>query len=128
MKKYSLLLLLILCLSLTACNKKTDMKLRIKESSWSGWTEGYEPEERTDDYNVVLGKKYSINSGKFKFKITKINRKYIEIKTETPFSDKNDTVYLNSKKTKFKVYLEKELKLTTPTTDAGDIYYITLIK
>ena len=32
------------------------------------------------------------------------------------------------KKIKLKVYLDKELKLTTHTTDEGEIYYITLIK
>ena len=119
---------------LTGCNKekeeeiKVDFKLRIKESSWSGWTENYEPKEVTNDYEVVLDKEYSVDSDNFKFKITKINKDSIIIQTESPYSDNEQGIDLNSKKTEFEIFLDKETTLTTPTMDAGRIYYLQLVK
>lgn len=129
-KKYIFgILFTLLILITTGCNNKNyDFKLRIKESSWSGWTQDYEPEEVTNEYEIVLGKKYSINSGNLVFTIKKVNRNYIVIKTTEPFSDNDKGIDLNSNKKEFKVYFEKELELVTPTTDAGDIYYLTLSK
>ena len=119
---------------LTGCNKekeeeiKVDFKLRIKESSWSGWTENYEPKEVTNDYEVVLDKEYSVDSDNFKFKITKINKDSIIIQTESPYSDNEQGIDLKSKKTEFEIFLDKETTLTTPTMDAGRIYYLQLVK
>ncbi len=119
---------------LTGCNKekeeeiKVDFKLRIKESSWSGWTENYKPKEVTNDYEVVLDKEYSVDSDYFKFKITKINKDSIIIQTESPYSDKEKGIDLNSKKTEFEIFLDKETELTTPTMDEGRIYYLQLVE
>ena len=73
------------------CGKKeADFKLQIRESSWSGWSEGYEPEEVTNDYDIVLGEEYNIDDGNFIFKIKKINNDSIIIETKDEFSDKED--------------------------------------
>ena len=116
---------IFIILILTGC-KSTDKdykyKLRIKESSWSGWTNNYKPKERTKEYDIVLGKEYSINSNSFIFTIKKV------IKTTRPFSDNKDGINLNSKKTIFKISSSKTTKLKTPTTDAGEIYYLKLVK
>ena len=104
------------------------MKLHIEESSWSGWDRDYKPKEVTRKYNIVLNKKYYTKSGSLQFKVIKINEDNIIIKTTWPFSDNSKGINLNSNKTKFKVYYNKVLKLVTPTTDAGDIYYLKLIK
>ena len=44
------------------------------------------------------------------------------------FSDKESGIDLLSKKTEFKVYLDKETKLTEAQTDEGNIYYLSLVK
>ena len=114
---------------LTGCKtKEVDFKLQIKESSWSGWSEDYKPEEVANEYDIVLGKEYKIDSDRFIFKIEKINRKSIIIETKDAFSDNEDGIDLNTKKKKFEVFLDKEIKLTTPTMDAGQIYYLKLVK
>jgi len=133
MKKIIILGLLIVLsvFVITGCknNDETDvLKLRIKESSWSGWTPDYEPEEITKEYDVVLGKEYSINSGKFIFVIEEINDDNIVIKTSEVFSDNKEGIDLNTDKTRFTIYLDEEKELTTPTMDAGLIYYLMLTK
>ncbi len=123
------ILLILFVFLLTGCNsKEVDYRLQIKESSWSGWSEDYKPEEVTNEYDVVLGKEYKTNSGKFVFKIKKIEKNCIIIVTQDVFSDNEDGIDLNSKKKEFKVSFDKEIKLTTPTMDAGDIYYLKLVK
>lgn len=140
MKKNMIILLICLSIFILIClatfilmlYKSKDItnkfKLRIRESSWSGWTPNYEPQEVTKEYDVVLGEEYSINSGKFTFLIEEINNDNIIIKTSKSFSDKEEGIDLRSKKTKFTIYLDEEIKLTTQTMDAGEIYYLTLLK
>ena len=124
-----LIILAILILTLCKWNGRTyNFKLRIKESSWSGWTENYVPREVTNEYDVVLGKEYSINSDNFTFLIEKIDKDYIIIKTSQPFSDKEDGIDLSTKKTEFTINPNEEKRLETPTMDFGEIYYLTLIK
>ena len=133
MKKIVICLLIVLFIFVVVIaysikNERYNFKLRIKESSWSGWVEGYEPQEVTKEYDVGLGKEYSINSGNFIFSIEKINSDNIIIKTSQTFSDKENGIDLNSKKNKFTIYLDKETELTTPTMDEGAIYYLKLVK
>lgn len=131
MKKTILLALtFIICLlSLTGCqkNNKSQYKLQIKESSWSGWSEDYKPEEKTKEYEIELDKEYKINGGNLTFTITEINKDNIVIKTTEPFME-DDKGSLTTKDREFTIYFEKDKKLTTPTTDQGNIYYLTLIK
>jgi len=128
-KVLTICLLIILVISISGCSKNDNkVVLQIKESSWSGWDRDYKPKEVTRKYNIVLNKKYYTKSGSLQFKVIKINEDNIIIKTTWPFSDNSKGINLNSNKTKFKVYYNKVLKLVTPTTDAGDIYYLKLIK
>lgn len=114
---------------LTGCkNKEVDFKLQIKESSWSGWSEDYKPKEVTNKYDIVLEKEYKINSDRFIFKIKKINSKSIIIETKDAFSDSKHGINLRTNKKEFEVFLDKEIALTTPTMDAGEIYYLKLVK
>ena len=129
-RKYIIIVLLIsfVCL-LTGCDKKeSNYKLQIKESSWSGWSEDYTPKEVTNDYDIVLDKEYTVDSGNFIFKITKINKDSIIIETKDAFSDQESGIDLNTNKKKFEVFSDKEITLTTPTMDAGNIYYLKLVK
>lgn len=130
MKKYIALCLIVISVVLiTGCaNKEEQLKLRIKESSWSGWIKDYKPKETTNDYEIELDKEYSINSDNLKFTIKEIGKDYIIIKTDKVFSDKESGIDLLSKKTEFKVYLDKETKLTEAQTDEGNIYYLSLVK
>ena len=95
---------------------------------WSKLTGDFEKEKSTKNYEVVLRKKYNINSGKFKFVIKRVNSDYIVIKT-------NDNFYYVNKKTSvygqgntFKIYFDYEVILTTQTMDSGDRYYLKLIR
>ena len=120
------------------------MKLKIVESSWSGWSKDYKPEEVEKEYDIELNKKYVIKTRKFSYKkdnewveeereifsfnVIEINDSSIKIQTYQPFSDNDDnTVNLQSDKKEFIITNEKELKLTTPTMDAGDIFILSLI-
>ena len=130
MKKRLLLivLLLVVLLSLTGCKQKSEFKLTIRESSWSGWSKDYEPEETTNEYEVVLNRKYNVDSGRLQFVIEEINEDNIVIRTTDAFSDNEKGVDLRTDKKVFKIYLDEEKKLQTPTMDAGNIYYFTLTK
>jgi len=121
-------LITFVCL-LTGCGKKeSNYKLQIKESSWSGWSEDYTPKEVTNDYDIVLDKEYNVDSGNFIFKITKINKDSIIIETKDVFSDQESGIDLNTNKKKFEVFSDKEITLTTPTMDEGNIYHLKLVK
>ena len=121
------------------------MKLRIVESSWSGWSKDYKPEEIEKEYDINLNEKYVIKTRKFSlkkdnewieeerevfsFNIIEINGSSITIQTFQPFSDNDGgTINLNSDKKEFIITDKKLLKLTTPTMDAGEIFILSLIK
>ena len=114
---------------LVGCSKKeSDFKLQIKESSWSGLSEDYKPNEVTHKYDIVLGKDYNIDNGRLGFKVIKINSDSIIIETKETYSDDENGIDLNSTKKKFEVFDDKEIKLTSTTMDAGYIYYLKLVK
>lgn len=121
------------------------MRLKILESSWSGWLVDYKSKEIEKEYDIKLNEKYVIKTTKqsyvkdnkcveeeeeiFSFKIIEINNCSIKIRTFQSFSDNDDnTVNLLSDKKEFIVTNEKPLKLTTPTMDAGEIFILSLIK
>ena len=111
-------------------NKKqmADFKLKIRESSWSGWTEDYKPKEVTNEYDIILNKEYVIKNDVFVFTIKEIGNDYIVIKTTNPFSDNEKGINLRTDKTEFTINSSKETKLMTPTMDAGYTYYLILTK
>lgn len=121
------------------------MKLIIKQSSWSGWSKDYKPEEIENEYEIKLNEKYIIKTVKTSYKkedewveeekevlsfnITEVNDDSIKINTYQEFSDnEGDTINLNSDKKEFVITTEKPLKLVTPTTDYGEIFIFYLIK
>lgn len=121
------------------------MKLIIKQSSWSGWSKDYKPEEIEKEYEIKLNEKYIIKTtnvsylkdGKMveeerevlSFNISEVNDNSIKINTYQPFSDnENNTINLHTDKKEFIITTEKSLKLITPTMDYGDIFIFTLVK
>lgn len=121
------------------------MKLIIKESSWSGWSRDYEPEEIEKEYEINLGEKYVVKTIKssyrkdgqtveeereiLSFNISEVKDDSIKINTYQAFSDnENGTINLRSDKKEFTVTTEKPLKLATPTMDGGEKFIFTLIK
>ncbi len=121
-------LISIVFLLIGCSRKETDFKLQIKESSWSGWSEDYMPNEITNEYDIVLKKEHKTDDGNLIFKIIKINKDSIIIETDKPYSDTENGIDLNSTKKKFEVFFDKETVLTTPTMDEGYIYYLKLVK
>ena len=133
MRKVLLIILSIMILiGTTGCNRKelNNYKLKVIESSWSGWSKDYKPEEKTTLHDIILDKKYVINKGSLglTFVIKKINKDSIVIETTEAFSDSKKGIDLNTKKKEFIVEKNKVLELTTPTMDAGGIYYLSLEK
>ncbi len=128
MKKRTIILLLAV-LVLFGCKntKKSDYKLQVIESDWSGWTENYTPEKLTNEFEFELGKEYTLKKTKMTFKVVEINKDNIVIETSEVLSDNEEGIDLNADKKKFTI-TTKETKLETPTMDAGDIYYFQLIK
>ena len=121
------------------------MRLIIKQSSWSGWSKDFKPKEIEKEYAINLNEKYVVKTtnvsyikdGKMveeekeilSFNISEINDDSIKINTYQVFSDNEDgTINLRTDKKEFVVTTEKSLKLTTPTTDFGEIFIFTLIK
>lgn len=121
------------------------MKLIIKQSSWSGWSSDYKPNEIEKEYEIKLNEKYVVKTTKISyikdekmveeeeeilsFNISEINEDSIKINTYQVFSDNEDgTVNLHTDKKEFIVTTEKPLELITPTMDYGEIFIFTLIK
>lgn len=121
------------------------MKLIIKQSSWSGRTPDYKPQEIEKEYELNLNAKYVIatrtlshvQDGDFvneeeevlSFNITEVTDDSIKITTYQPFSDNdNGSINLRSDKKEFVISTDKPLKLMTPTMDYGDIFIFTLVK
>ncbi len=130
-KKRFLVIMLIVVLILgplyiCIINAPKKYTLTIKESSWSGWTENYTPEETTKEYSIVLGKHYTTTDKNLSFTVKRVGLKSITIETTEPFSDTEKGIDLKSNKKTFTIKLNNEVKLTTPTMDAGYIYYLTL--
>ena len=129
--KYVLItsIVLVLALCIVGCKKEDyNYKVKITKSSWSGWNGGSSSEEDPVEYEVVDGKEYNLDNGYFVFTIKKVTSDYIVIETKEAFSDNEKGVDLNTTKKEFKVTFDKELKLTTPTMDAGNTYRLILIK
>jgi hypothetical protein len=125
------------------------MKLIIEKSSWSGWNKDYKPSIETEQFDnlekilhweTILKTSITHQVGEikyngeitsiskagvefFSFTIMELGEDYIVIKTNRPMSEGNDgTISLRSNETTFRIEKGKKVKLTTPTTDAGDIY------
>ncbi len=125
-------LIFFLVFYLASCdnNKLKDYKLKVIETSWSGWEKDYKPKEETTIHEIILNKEYVINKGTLglTFVIKEINDDYLIINTTESFSDSKDGIDLNTIKKEFTINLDEELKLTTQTMDAGNIYYLSLVK
>lgn len=117
------------------------MVLKIGQTSWSGWSEDYEPELIEEEYDVVLNKEYVIKTRQLSdtdgneweeevlsFEITSIDDDSITIHTNQVFSDKEEGIDLNTNKQDFTITVDELLTLTTPTMDEGDIFNFTLTK
>lgn len=118
-------------------NEKT--KIKIVSSSWSGWSEDYEPDETESYCEIVLNKKCVVKTRQFSnsegdkweeeifsFKITDVNTDNISIHTFQIFSDSESGINLQSDNQDFIIKLNESLTLTTPTMDEGNIFTITL--
>ena len=129
MKKYLIGIVVIICvlITITACGKKNKLNLKVTATSWSG-EQNMQPPEEEFYYDVKLNEEYTVKEGGLglTFTITKINKDSIVIKTTEPFSEGEEGINLNSKQKEFTIKKGEKIKLTTPTMDAGGIYYFEL--
>ncbi len=99
--------------------------LKITLSSWSGWEEGYDPQEVIYEFKIdSLGEITVPPEGGFGFNITEINANGITFDTEEPLSPLGSTINLGTEQTVFTVYQGHMLSLVTPTMDYGTVYII----
>ena len=118
------------------------MKLKILESSWSGWSRDYKPKEIEKEYDIKLNEKYVIKKIKtshiengemveeereiFSFEIIEINESSIKIHTFQKFySTQHD--YLDGPQI-YDIEINNPVRLNTPTKDYGEIYTLSLIE
>lgn len=117
-------------------------KMIVKQSSWSGWSEDYKPQEIENEYDIVVNKKYIITNKVLtwqdeekvekevevlSFVISEVNDNSIKINTNRVLSDNEEGIDLYTKKKEFIITTEKPLELITPTMDQGYIFIFTLI-
>lgn len=127
MKKFFIITFIILGIlfTLTACgnNNSNNIHLKILATSWA-FSDKLEESEEEFNYDIKLNEKYVVKEGSLglTFTVTKINKDSIVIKTTEPFSDSEDSVNLKSDKKEFIIEKGKQIKLSTPTMDAGGIY------
>lgn len=117
-------------LTTTGC-EKGDNEIMVTCSSWSGWSEDYEPVEEIFLYPVEKGTMVKPTNknivGPFEFRITAVSPNSITIRTNQCMSCKKVEeagINLNSKEDTFEIKKGEAIKLTTLTTDCGDIYII----
>ena len=129
MKKNLLKIFIILCalITITACGNKKELNLKVIATSWSG-EQNMQPPEEEFYYDVKLNEEYTVKEGGLglTFTITEINKDSIVIKTTEPFSEGEEGINLQSKQKEFTIKKGEKIKLTTPTMDAGGIYYFEL--
>ena len=129
MKKNIIRIFIIFCvlITITACESKDKLNLKVIATSWSG-EQNMQPPEEEFYYDVKLNEEYTVKEGGLglTFTITEINKDSIVIKTTEPFSEGEKGIDLYSKQKEFTIKKGEKIKLTTPTMDAGGIYYLEL--
>ena len=129
MKKNLIRIFILFCvlITITACDSKEKLNLKVIATSWSSGQNMQAPEEEFY-YDVKLNEEYTVKEGGLglTFTITEINKDSIVIKTTEPFSEGEEGINLQSKQKKFTIKKGEKIKLTTPTMDAGGIYYFEL--
>lgn len=119
------------------------MKLKVKESSWSGWSKDYKSIENFFEYELLENKKNIVamehisrirdnklieeDVERFSFVISEVGSDYIVINTNQPMSSQKESINLYSKETMFKIEKNTPLILTTLTMDFGYIYTFELV-
>ena len=142
MKKVLVVLMICSALMVCGCGKdnedtkttsteisKNNNEIVVVCSSWSGWSEGYEPEEETFVYVAEEGACIKPENKKvvddFEFKIISVTPNAVTIKTNQCMSCSevgDGGINLNSKETMFEIKKGEKIELTTLTMDAGDVY------
>jgi predicted small lipoprotein YifL len=129
MKKNLIRIFIIFCalITITACGSKDKLNLKVTATNWSYGQNMQAPEEEFY-YDVELDEKYTVKEGRLglTFTITEINKDSIVIKTTEPFSEGEEGINLQSKQKEFTIKKGEKIRLTTPTMDAGGIYYLEL--
>ncbi|MBE5933030.1 MAG: hypothetical protein E7263_06400 [Lachnospiraceae bacterium] len=139
MKKVLVVLLLCGVILVCGCKKEDSTVISTTEmsnnelvvvcSSWSGWSEDYEPVEKTFVYPAIEGEvicpDYKETVDDFEFEILSVNPNSVTIKTNQCMSCSEvgeSGINLNSKETVFEIKKGEKIELTTLSMDAGDIY------
>lgn len=129
MKKNLIRIFIIFCalITITACENKNELHLKVIATSWSG-EQNMQPPEEEFYYDVKLNEKYTVKEGGLglTFTITEVNKDSIVIKTTDPFSEGEEGINLRSNQKEFTIKKGEKIKLITPTMDAGGIYYLEL--
>lgn len=127
-------LVLICVLFLTGCGKEdaevvdSNCTLRVTTSSWSGWSESYEPKEEDYEYTFSTPCKILVPpDGEFEIEILEMDSNQLVFETQSPMSPYGNRFSLISDLTVFTIYRGQTLSLVTPTFDYGEIYILEYI-
>ncbi len=125
----------------TPTTTNAENKIKIISSSWSGWSEDYEPEETESYCELKLNEKCVVKTIQISdsagnqreeevlsFEITEITDDSVSIHTYQVFSDNEEGIDLYSTKQDFVIKNNESLELTTPTMDEGDIFTLSLLR
>ena len=132
MKKnlFLILLIFIFLITATSCGKKSEnnLHLTVYATHWASTDHMQAPEEEFYFDNLKVNEKYVVEEGSFvlTFTVTEINENSIVIKTTEPFSEGENGINLNSNQKEFTIERGGQIKLTTPSMDAGGIYKLRL--
>lgn len=129
MKKYCMLILLVLCISLTSCGKTIPVTISVTEETWA---DGGSVTSTTDTFEVTKGDdvdfdgKFNTPNGNFCFELIKVSEESVTIRTSEAMSLRTEEggVNLNSEETDFIIEKGEEIILDTLTMDAGAAYAI----
>ena len=128
------ILLFIITISITfimcGCGKekKYNYKLTVSSNSWSGWVadDDYQGDHVDEEFLIKKDTKYTVrknHSFSFSFKVTKITKDGITIKTNDALISDGNMAKLEYE---FFLELDKDYIFTSPTYDAGCTYYLKL--
>lgn len=128
-KKYFVLILLSVCMCLTACSSNLQVTISVTEDTWA---DGGSSTTTSDTFNVTKGErvdfdgKFNTPNGNFGFELIKVSEGSITIRTDEPMSllTEEGGVNLNSEETEFTIEKGEEIILNTLTMDEGAAYTI----
>lgn len=130
MKKVYVIIFLTLLILVTCCfNKPESVKLEVTSTMWSGWDFEHKPPQTVKEYTVTKGSKIKIGYiEKITFTVVFVSDNKVVIESDECLSEGFNGINMYADQNRFTIRNGKSIKLTTPSEDAGDIFYFKIKK